>query len=350
MRLWVVVVVAVAVLAAAGYAAYCVWRKKRDRDEKELLTRAAMEAHHETVLLCVRCVSGDAAAVVRCVAAAFKAAHSPLRVRVAVVQEDSPSDVYRLLVDELHKQDGGASHSYVDKVRTRNTAENSSFLHAFNCWRELYREEQFVAVVDAGVQLLAGWDVRLVSVLRSVPTNVVCSAPGAGQFAAFAAGSPHQHGWPTARSRPFPYDTDWPVPGAAAHHVFAAFHGRCFASLPPVQTHVPLYVADVAWSDYLYAHGVRFATVPARVFQHFPHYSDQHLFEQRPRGWAGSKRLVLSDPFLRFADLYLDAEGMYRIGARAHAGITPSGLQTAEARTKYGTAKEARRVMQLATH
>ena len=148
--------------------------------------------------------------------------------------------------------------------------------------------------------------------------------------------------------------------------IFAAFHGRCFASLPRVQVHVPLYVADVVWSDFLYTHGVRFATVPGRPFQHFSHYSDQHLHDQRPSGWTrGTERLVLSDAFLRFADIIgpgargdLDARGGndrtqhaeadYRIGPRAHAGITPTGMFTNEARTKYGTTREARRVMQLA--
>jgi hypothetical protein len=343
MQLWVVVAVAVVIAAVLGYGAYCVWRKKADRAEKELETRTALETHHETILLCLRCVSGDAPAVARCVTTAFGAARSPLRVRVAIVQEDSPVDVYRLLTNELHGRYGG---TFADKVRTRNTAEDSSFLHAFNCWRELFHGEQFVAVVDAGLQFLPGWDLRLVSTAQSVPPNVVCSAPAAQHFAAFAAGSPHQHGWPLVRSRPFAYDTETPVPAAAAHHVFALFHGRCFAVLPPALQHVPLYVADVAWSDYLYGHGVRFATVPAGVFQHFAQYTDQHLFDQRPRNWTGGgKRLVLSDAFLRFADLTREEAGTFTIGPRAHAGITPTGFLTAEARTKYGTAREARRLM-----
>lgn len=360
---WVVVLLAI---GAAAFLAYRAWRERRNRGRRSEHARRALTAHNETVLICVRCVGSDASAVARCVVAAFSAAQSPLRLRVAVVQENCPIDVYGVVVAQLHNAAIGTGQYFGDKVRTLNLAagDGGSFQRAFDGWRELHEDEQYVVVLDAGVKLVDRWDVAVVDCATSVPAHVVCSAPGPGEFAAFERGPSYQRGWPVVRGRRFPFSTERPVASVALHHLFAVFRGPCFAAAPKADTHTPLYVADVAWSNQLFNGGVRFATVPGRVFEMFASYSDEHLHDQRPRSWQKTKAIALSAEYARFAGITIssrppessesgqgekkesaDDTQEFAVGPRATTGLTPFALQTDEAKQKYGSEREVSRVL-----
>lgn len=368
--LWLLVAVG---LIAAGYFGYRVWRKSQEKTQKSQVVRKALEMHHETILLCIRCVEDDVAAVVRCLAQAFAMAKSPLRLRVAVVQENSVVDVYEALLKHLNKY-AATQQNYADKIRTMNLIECEGFQQAFDCWRDLYDDEKYVLCLDPSIQLLSEWDTKVVDVADSVPDHVVCSAPGPSEFAAFVSAPPHQRNWPTVVGRKFVFDAESVVPAVAVHHSFALFHGSHFAKIPTCRDHVPLYIADVAWSDRMYNAGTRFATVPSKVFDTFD-FDDEHLQDQRPTRWR--RKLFLTAAYGRFAgikittsededfadhevssprahkasykDKYKDKYVQeFRLLPRSKVGVTALALSTDEGVVKYGTKREIQRQLTLA--
>ena len=140
--------------------------------------------------------------------------------------------------------------------------------------------------------------------------------------------------------------------------MFTAFHGAHFALVPPPRQHVPLYVADVAWSDHLFSAGTRFLTVPGSLFRAFPGYTDEHLHAQRPTQW--SKRLTLSPAYMKYAGIRAFVPPAKKEGSkklpktqffyrpRARIGLTRSATMTSEALEKYGTRREVERQAMLA--
>jgi hypothetical protein len=182
--LWLLIAVG---LVAVCYFGYRMWRKSQEKEQKSNVVRKALEMHHETILLCIRCVENDVSAVVRCLAQAFATAKSPLRLRVAIVQENSVVDVYEALLKHLNKY-AAMQQNYVDKIRTVNLIECEGFQQAFNSWRDLYDDEKYVLCLDPSVKLLDAWDTKVVDVADGVPDHVVCSAPGPSEFAGLRLG------------------------------------------------------------------------------------------------------------------------------------------------------------------
>ena len=376
---WVWVIVAASVTVAA-LLAYRSWRARQSKSVRGDKVRSALVQHSETVLLCARCTGADTNAVVRCVMRAFSAAHSPLRLRVAIVQEGGEGggavDIYDALVTRLHRAASNTGQHFGDKVRTLNLTprQGGSFQRAFDGWRELHDQEQYVVIVDAAVKLSAQWDVAVVDCANAVPAHVACSAPGPGEFAVFSTAPSFQRKWPIVRGRRFPFKTERPVPSIALHHTFAVFHGPCFGAAPRMEAPTPLYVADVTWSDLMFRGGVRFATVPGSVFEVFANYSDDHLHEQRPQNWQSNKRITLSPQYAQYAgitierpaDLGQDSRGrsesapkgtetqqkvvqqVFTIGPMAKGGLTPFAMQNGEARLKYGSMREVSRMLAMA--
>lgn len=354
---WLFWLVVVAVLCAAGFFAYRVWQRRSSQHSRYEGVRAALEQHHETILVCVRCV-GDGPAVVRCLGNAVQKAQSPLRLRFAVAQEPGPEDVYRLIIQKFNQPEIGSNHVYGDKVRTINILDPDGFQHAFASWQQLYADERYVLVIDAGVDLVKNWDVQLCEALEDVPRSAVLTAPGPSQFPCVVSAPPHQRSWPIIAGRPFSLAPEEPVAALAASHVFTAFHGSHFALIPPPQQHVPLYVTDTAWSDHLFSAGTRFLTVPGDLFRAFPGYSDEHLHTQRPTHW--SKRLALTPAYAKFAGIrpvqLPVKEGskklpktLFQLRPRARVGLTSAAVLTNEALEKYGTRREVERQVMLAS-
>ena len=382
--LWFLIAVG---LVALTYFGYRVWAKGQERSSRTRGTRKALEQHHETILVCVRCVGDDVDSVVRCLSTAVRNAASPLRIRFAIVQEDSPVDVYEALVQQLHQTDDGAGQNFSDKVKTLNLIEGEGFQQAFDNWRQIWDEEQYALVLDVGVELLQDWDVKLAEAMGQVPEHVALTSPGPNHFAALAAGPPYQKFWPVVVGRRFIFEPDKSVPSVAAHHRFTAFHGSQFAKVPKTKHYVPLYAADVAWSDHLFQHGTRFATVPGHLFNIWDDWDDGHLREQRPSRWK--RQLYLSSAYCKFAGIKVkveqhkeredsspdssqgsdDEQGgggggggggkrrskqptvslSYSLLPRAKVGITNFAHKFEEGDVKYGTKREIQRQLVLAS-
>jgi hypothetical protein len=338
---WLIAAAVVAVLLIGGYF---VWRlTKRKESRYSTLLQVASE-HPQSILLCMRCASDDAVYVSRRLAAAVNNATSPLRLRFAVVQElgeHGGADVFDLLTSQLKHADVGHPTYFVDKIKTYNVAA-TGFLAAVEAYKHLYGGERVVAVLDARVELLQNWDVELCECVASVSTNTAVTAPAPLSFPVFSyvATGPNTF-WPIVAPQPFTLPPklddqfDEMVPVLAASHIFTAFHGSYFSSLPslPPQHHTPLLFADVVWSSWLYdsycsstrqgyygssrgsstgtsgrssvSHAA-FAALPFALFSVDAHYTSPRFGWQKPEAW--NYRLNVSSAFAAFAGINFEEQ------------------------------------------
>jgi hypothetical protein len=352
---WVLLALVVAAVVLGWIAVNASTAQRRKRLRARIL-RTALDANPETVLVCLRAVRSDVAQVVQCVVRACEQASSPMRLRFAVVQEDTAEDVY-LALEHVVVQ----SSSLFDDIdllahfRTMSVIR-SNYMHAAGAWRSLYDGETVVVCVDAWIDWAPAWDVQLVKTMSRERANAVLSAPNDGQFCTITRESirfdqvDHEFdynmqeagynmqdaeyvqrqnaeyaaqrqdaeyaaqrqdamdtNWPAVVGKAFAFDTGGNVTDALAiHHHFWALHGAHFASLPvpTVDRHVPLYLVDVVLSDWLFVSGKsRLRTLPHGIFSRPPPLrgADAHLARRVPVGWDG--RLHLSAAFLAHAGL-----------------------------------------------
>ena len=392
---------AIALLAVVlGWIAVSASSSQREKRVRGRVLRVALDANPETVLVCLRAVRGDVAQVVRCVVRACEQASSPMRLRFAVVQEDTAEDVY-LALEHVVRQ-AASLFDDIDLLAHARTMSviRSNYVHAAGAWRSMYDDETVVVCVDAWIEWGAAWDVALVRTMSREAENAVLSAPNDGQFCVlrresvtamdqgdeleqqaaevYRAGESEQvvasTNWPAVVGRNFAFDTGKVTDAIAVHHHFWALHGAHFARLPVpgAAHHVPLYLADVVLSDWLFAGGGSvLRTLPYGIFSRPSplHSADAHLARQVPAGWDG--RLHLSAAFVAHAGLVrvlrstndtkeYDHGGQHgRVGeqgelreryrreggeavafavtARAQLGLTPSAAHTDEAAIKYGS-------------
>ena len=116
MFFWLVVILVIGLVFVA------LWHwvaKGRQRSLRTRRVQGALQTHHETVLVCLRCIGpNDTQQVVKCMANAISTATSPLRLRFAVAQQSTPDDVYPLFQKKMRDhefQDLG----FVDKIKNR---------------------------------------------------------------------------------------------------------------------------------------------------------------------------------------------------------------------------------------
>jgi hypothetical protein len=338
--MWMMMWVLGLVVAAVG-ACWIAWkaRQKRHRqEEKARATRLALDVHSDTILLCLRNVGLDGLDVTRCMTQAALQATSPLRLRFAVVQEDTPHDVYTL----FEQQTRGPEFEALDllgKLRTANVIR-SSYLHAVGVWLEMYDGEALVVCASPWNQWAKGWDEKLVALQRGQPFAAALTTPGPQQFCTIGPAPVHQRAWPQVQSRRFMFEGAAPVASLAASLNFWSVRGAHFARLAPPAQQAPRYVAALLLSDWLLASGARLTTVPATLFDRPAIVPDAHLDAQRPAHW--DRLLRLSPAFQRYAGL-APAGDNFAISARARLGLTAEAEHTAEAQTKYGSLREMRR-------
>ena len=332
---WLIAAAVVAVLLVGGYF---VWRLMRRKESRYSTLLQVASEHPQSILLCMRCASDDAVCVSRRLAQAVNNATSPLRLRFAVVQElgeHGCADVFDLLTSQLKHADVGHPTYFLDKIKTYNVAE-TGFLAAVEAYKHLYGGERVVAIMDARVELLKNWDVELCECVASVSTRTAVTAPAPLSFPVFSyvATGPHTY-WPIVAPQLFTLPPklddqfDEMVPVLAASHIFTAFHGTYFSSLPPLppQHHTPLLFADVVWSSWLFDNycnnnnarttrqsssdndgmsNAAFAALPFALFSVDAHYTSSRFGWQKPEGW--NYRLHVSSAFAAFAGINFEEQ------------------------------------------
>ena len=326
---WTWVFVCVAIILLVGWLGLSSLKANRRAKLRGRVLRTALDAHPETVLVCLRAVYDDVPQVARCVANACRQAASPMRLRFAIVQDQTSEDVYAAL-ENIVRQPSSLFNDFdlLSHVRTTSVMR-SSFLHAAGTWLAMHDEETVVVCADAWVEWEAGWDIALVQAMSSEAANAVLSAPAGGQYCAIMRGEAYaldnngeaaddieeEDGkvlvsWPAVIGRPFAYNTDKVTDAVAVHHHFFAMHGLHFASLPAPTVQVPLHLVDVVLSDWLVAAGSSsLRTLPHGIFTRPvpPPAIDDHLRRQIPASWDGQ---------LRLSAQFLDRAGLARVGRR----------------------------------
>ena len=342
---WVWVLAACALVVFAGWFAFSAHKARKRKRLRGRMLRSTLGYHPETVLVCLRSVQSDTNQVVQCVVQACRQASSPLRLRFAIVQEDTNEDVYVALEDIVRHS--SALFNDIDllaHVRTMSVIR-SNYMHAAGAWKTMYDDETVVVCADAWVQWASAWDVTLVQTIAREARRAVLSAPNNGQFCALQrkehvswegvvnSGSTYDAeatsfgaetvSWPAVVSRSFALDTAKVTDAVAVHHNFWAMHGAHFASLPVPTVHVPLYLVDVVLSDWLLTRGSSLLrTLPSGIFTRPPSSittEDAHLSAQVPRNWDG--RLHLSSQYLNYAGLArVNSRSSYAGGCKSEEG------------------------------
>ena len=315
---WMWVLLGCVLAALLGWLALSAHKGRKRKRLKGQMLRTALRSHPETVLVCLRSVQSDTSQVVQCVVQACRQASSPLRLRFAIVQEDTAEDVYVAIEDVVrHSSELFSDIDLLSHVRTMSVIR-SNYMHAAGAWKTMYDDETVVVCADAWVEWNKAWDVTLVRTMAREARQAVLSAPSGGQYCALQrreesfweeyeldseAGTVS---WPAVVGRPFAFETAKVADAVAVHHNFWAMHGPQFASLPVPAVHVPLYLVDVVLSDWLFTSGgCWLRTLPDGIFKRPPSSAsatdDSHLSLQVPRSWDG--RLHLSAAYLRHAGL-----------------------------------------------
>lgn len=328
-------VVLVAIVLAIVVSTYS-RKQRRKEEERAKKIRLSLDEHPETVMVCLRSYQNDGGRVAACIGNMLRMASSPLRLRFAVVQEDTPQDVYTLMQEELKHSD--FTHMDVlNKIRTANVIR-SSYLHAWGTWINMYGGERYVVCVDPWNRYVEGWDLKLVAQLKE-GGGTVLTGPGGNQFLTIVPGSAVEHWWPTTRPRKFVFAPKNSVASIAVSHHFMAFEGTIFGALTVPEIQVPLYIVDVVLSDLLWEEGLQFETLAEPLFTRFPNPTNFHLYLQRPTLWDSV--LDLGDGYMEFAGIrWLPDREQYVMTTRAQLGLTDRAKITMEGRVKYGSLRE----------
>lgn len=336
-NMWTIGFLLLAAIVLAIVVSVHTHKQRRKEEERAKKIRLALDEHPETIMVCLRSYQNDGGRVGSCIADMLRRASSPLRLRFAIVQEDTPQDVFSIVQTTL-RHDDFTHMDMLSKIRTGNVIR-SSYLHAWGTWVQMYGGERYVVCADPWNTYEENWDVTLVQMLEESSENMVLTGPGGNQFPTIVPGSPEQNWWPVTKAHKFVFDPQISVASLTVSHHFMAFWGTTFGALRVPETQVPLFIVDVVLSDLLYEQGLQFETLSTTIFHRMPNATNFHLYYQRPALWDGD--LDLSQEYMDFAGIkWLPNREQYVMTARAQLGLTDRAKITTEGRVKYGSLRE----------
>ena len=350
----------VALLVAAAYASVTAAGARHRRSA--LIRRSCARADGRTILVLLPAYRSGAAAAAT-VHDLYERAACPLRVTVAVYQENAPgdADVWGEYARLAPRHTSAPPNGYADKLRVLNYEADASAgpLHAAaELFRRTHRGERTVLLIQPGVSLADGWDEYAGT---SLGDRVVSHVPGPAPRVPF-----ERMGDGTAQALLRSLRSSEPRPASTAHTTFPCYEktrrvvglrprvfpearvarivavstlftfcsARVFEAAVEVLDTLPAlpqYASDYYLSAALHKTGARFYS-PGRTLC----FGDPTAAaaEYRPRDWGAA-----SLPSFR---VYAEFAGAtpQRVSGRATLGLMPRlehGLD------KYGSAEELER-------
>lgn len=355
------------VVVAAVWLYASVSRGRAARSRTALIRSACGRSAAATILALVPSYRSGAAAAAT-VFELFERAACPLRVTVAVYQENAAgdADVWEAYARQSRHHVGAPANGYEDKLRVLNyeAGDSAGPLHAAaELFRRTHGGERTVLLVQPGVLVCDAWDEYVgVPLADKVATHVPDAAGGAAhrrRLSGFGDSDVLKYVRSMLTRAPRPANTGvatftayekagrvvsvrprvFPSPAVARLIAASASFAYCDAALFAQVTgalsslpDLPLYACDYYLSAALHAAGGRMYSTGATLCVGGPTPAARRY---RPKRWVGGDALPVPRAYAEFAGALPD-----RVSGRAALGLLPSSAYGLE---KFGSAEELER-------